>query len=87
VLVATAPAQIGAVGPDGNVFHYVTLSAGVRPVTLGYDSDAQHCFVPLADGLAVGVFDTTGRLVSRLPCPEGPAAALDAGPRSFLRVF
>jgi hypothetical protein len=92
LLVLTAPspaaARIGAVGPDGHVTYYVTLDSPVRAVSLGYDSDAQHCFVPLAEGNAVGEFDATGALVATHPSgSNGPVTALDAGPRSFVRVF
>ena len=40
----------------------------------------------LADGHALGEFDATGRLVATHPA-DGVITAVDAGPRSFLRVF
>lgn len=86
VLSATSPARIGAISAEGNVTYYVTLAAVVRPVSLGYDSDAQHFYVPLADGNDVGEFDADGRLVATHPAGEA-VTALDAGPRSFVRVF
>jgi len=90
VLTAASPAatRIGSVGPDGHVTYYVTLAAPVSGVSLGYDSDAQHFFVPLAEGNKVGEFDAAGALVATLqPGDGGPVTALDAGPRSFVRVF
>jgi hypothetical protein len=86
VLSARSPARVGFVGPGGNVTYYVTFNAAVNAVSLGYDSDAQHCFVPLADGSSLGEFDSTGRLVATHPA-GGPITALDAGARSFVRVF
>lgn len=81
-------AQVGAVTPDGNVTYYVTLAAAVSAITLGYDSDAQHYFVPLADGVSLGEFDAAGNLVTTHPAAgAGPITAIDAGPRSLVRVF
>ena len=88
MLTATSPARIGSVAPDGFVTYYVTLAGAVRPVSLGYDSDAQHYFVPLADGTHLGEFDATGALVRTLRSGDtGAITAIDAGPRSFVRVF
>lgn len=85
-LLATAPARIGAVSSDGSVTYYVTLSGPVLPISLGYDCAARHYYVPLADGRTVGVFDENGHLVGKSEL-AAPITALDAGPRSFLRVF
>jgi hypothetical protein len=80
--------QVGAVTPDGNVTYYVTLAAAVRPVSLGYDSDAQHCFVPLADGRSLGEFDAAGNLLATHQTDTADAiTAIDAGPRALVRVF
>ncbi len=79
-------ARIGALNPDGKVTYYVTLSAPVSPVSLGYDSAARHFFVPLADNRTLGEFDASGQLVASQPV-AGAITALDAGPRSFVRVF
>lgn len=88
ILAATSPARIGSVAPDGSVTHDVTLAGAVRPVSLGYDSDARHYFVPLADGTGLGEFDATGALVqSHRIGTTGLISAVDAGPRSFVRVF
>jgi hypothetical protein len=86
VLSAGFPARVGVVGPQGNVTYYVTFAAAVAPVSLGYDSDAQRYFVPLADARTLGEFDATGKLVATHPL-AGPITAIDAGPRSFVRVF
>jgi len=88
VLTAGQPARIGAVGGEGQVTPFATLSAPVSPVSLGYDSDAGHCFVPLAGGTELGEFDASGALVNKIPLGSGtPITAIDAGPRSFVRVF
>lgn len=79
-------ARIGAVAPEGSVTYYVTLAAPVSPLSLGYDSDAGRFFVPLADGRSLGEFDRDGKLVATHPA-GGPITAVDAGPRSFVRVF
>jgi uncharacterized protein YjiK len=84
---AAGRTQVGAVSPEGNVTYYVTLAAAISPVSLGYDSDAQRFFVPLADARTLGEFDATGALVRSHP-PAGDAiTAIDAGPRAFVRVF
>jgi hypothetical protein len=86
--VAGDRVQVGAVTPDGNVTYYVTLAATVRPVSLGYDSDARRYFVPLADGVSLGEFDATGNLVATRPTGGSAViTAIDAGPRSLVRVF
>lgn len=85
VLTATNPARIGGVTPEGDVTHYVTLAGSVRPVSLGYDSEAGRFFVPLADGTSLGEFAADGKLLATIPA--GAVTAVDAGPRSFVRVF
>ncbi len=88
VLNAASPAGLFQVAANGHVTYYVTLSAAVRPVSLGFDSTAQHSFVPLADGDNLGEFDANGALVAthRL-AGAGAITAVDAGPRAFVRVF
>jgi hypothetical protein len=71
---------------DGRELGSVPLQGDVSPVSLGYDSDARHYFVPLADGRTLGEFDAGGSLVARHPV-GGAITAIDAGPRSFVRVF
>lgn len=81
-------ARVGRVGSGGDVTYYVTLAAPVAAASLGYDSDRRHCFVPLADGTTLGEFDESGALVRSIPGAPGAAiTAIDAGPRSFVRVF
>lgn len=80
------PAQVGVVDAEGNVTYYVTFHTAVNPVSLGYDSDRDHAFVPLDDGTSIGEFDATGQLVAR-HAVGAPVTAIDAGPRSFVRVF
>lgn len=86
VLTGGPAIRVGFVSSEGNVTYYVTFNAAVNAVSLGYDSDAQHCFVPLADGSSLGEFDSAGRLVATHPA-GGPITAVDAGARSFVRVF
>lgn len=85
VLTSTSPATVGSVGADGTFACYARLAGATRPVSLGYDSDAQRFLVPLREG-GLGEFDAGGRLVATHPVAH-PITALDAGPRSFVRVF
>ncbi|MDI1336079.1 MAG: hypothetical protein PSU94_07830 [Lacunisphaera sp.] len=85
VLTATSPARVGTVAPDGFVIYYMTIESAVDPVSLGYDSAAGHVYVPLADGKNLGEFDAEGKLLATIP--SGPVTAVDAGPRSFVRIF
>jgi hypothetical protein len=86
VLTSTSPARVGTVGPDGTLAYYARLAGATRPVSLGYDSDARHFYVPLGDGNGVGEFDANGHLVATSATGD-TVTALDAGPRSFVRVF
>lgn len=79
--------RVGAITLEGRIGDYVTLAAPVNAVSLGYDSDAQHFFVPLADERSLGEFDAKGTLVRSHSFDRGPITAVDAGPRSFVRVF
>ena len=88
VLTTSSPARIGTIAPAGSVTDDATLAVAVAPVSLGYDSDARRYYVPLADGVTLGEFDAGGALVARHPVGDNhPITALDAGPRSFVRVF
>jgi hypothetical protein len=86
VLIAGNRPGVGTVDATGRVTPTATFNREVRAVSLGYDSDARHFFVPLADGRSVGEFDADGKLVGA-EALSGPVTALDAGPRSFVRVF
>jgi hypothetical protein len=80
------PAQLIEIVPDGSWTPLATLADDeVAPSSLGCNGDAGEFYVPLATG-GIGVFDRRGTLVRRLPL-AGNAATLDAGPRSFVRVF
>lgn len=64
----------------------VSLAAAVRPTTLAYDSNRRRYYVPLAEAGWLGEFDAEGQLIGRLPFPD-PAASIDAGQRSAVRMF
>ena len=64
----------------------VTFEVATRPSTLVYDSNRQRYYVPLAEAGWLGEFDAQGRLLDRLPFPD-PAASIDAGQRSAVRMF
>jgi hypothetical protein len=85
VLFATAPAQLAALEPDGSWTPLTSLPPAATPVSLGYDAEADRFYVPLRGG-GVGVFDAQGRPVGTL-AGSLDVSALDAGPRSFVRVF
>lgn len=85
ILYAQPAAVIAVVSLDGREEKLISLAESVRPVGLGYDSDREEFFIPLADGKTVGTFDREGKLLARQPVAE--AGALDAGPRSAIRVF
>ena len=88
VLTATSQARVSAVGPEGFVIYYMTSLPGVNPVSLGYDSATGHFFVPLSDGVSLGEFDAAGNLrLTHQADGANAITAVDAGPRSFLRVF
>lgn len=86
ILTAHSPARLGSVDPAGHVTYYVTFAEGVTPVSLGYDSDAERFFVPLSDPRLLGEFDTVGKLIVTHRLDEA-ITAIDAGARSFVRVF
>lgn len=86
VLSVDSAAQVGAVGPDGNVTYYVTFPPTVNPISLAYDSAARHYFLPLRQAQELGEFDAAGRQIATYPL-DGPVTAVGAGPRSFVRVF
>lgn len=73
---------------DGRALGAVELGAMVEGASLGFDADAREFFASLADGTAIGVFDSQGRLLRRLPRPaSGRETFIDIGPRSLLRLF
>jgi len=70
----------------GGMQYKVELPPEVRPHTLGFDDNARHLLVPLAEERGLGRFDTDGRKVGREDLPPGDWA-IDAGQRSLLRLF
>lgn len=85
-LLTSSPAQIATISSDGNASFNVTLSEAVHPVSLGYDSAAEHYFVPLTDGHNLGEFHSNGQLATRTLLEHAPTG-IDAGTRSFVRIF
>jgi uncharacterized protein YjiK len=66
----------------------VILDQPINPISLGYDSDAQHFFVPMPTKNTLGQFDARGRLIQTIAVDDpGAITAIDAGARSFVRVF
>lgn len=86
VLTAASPARVTALDAAGHLAEGVNLPANAAPHSLGYDSDAQRFFVPLNDGHSIGEYDAAGKLVTTHPASD-TVTAIDAGPRSFVRVF
>ena len=74
---------------DGREESRCTLDRGMLPLSLAYDSTAQHYFVPMPGGKTVGVFDIRGRLLSTITStdPTGDVSAPASDERSFVRVF
>lgn len=69
---------------DGARVTSVALDRTVALHTLAFDSDTRELYLPLASSAALGVFDLEGHLLRTLP---QPAAFIDLGPRSLLRLF
>lgn len=86
-LLVLAGDTVRIFSPAGRELGSVKLQGVVRPASLGYDSDAQRYFVPLADGRELGEFDAAGNLVATHAAGDQPITAIDAGPRSLVRVF
>jgi hypothetical protein len=74
---------------DGREESRRELQKAVLPLSLAYDSTAQHFFVPLPGGKTVGVFDAQGHHLSTISptATTGDVSALAAGERSFVRIF
>lgn len=73
---------------EGRALGAVALNAPVEGASLGFDADAREFFASLADGTAIGVFDSQGRLLRRLSRPASERETfIDIGPRSLLRLF
>lgn len=89
VLLAGEHPYIAICTLDGREESRCTLERGVLPLSLAYDSTAQHYFVPMPGGKTVGVFDVRGKLLSTIAATDatGDVTALASGERSFVRVF
>jgi hypothetical protein len=85
-----------ALGPDGRrvtvhdrrgrFLREFRLQSQAGPA-LAFDADRGECLAPLAGRKGeIGVFDAAGRLTRTQVLP-GATPLVDAGPRSFLRVF
>ncbi len=74
---------------DGREESRRELQGAVLPLSLAYDSAAQHFFVPMPGGKTVGVFDAQGRHLSTISptATTGDVSALASGERSFVRIF
>ena len=74
---------------DGREESRCLLKEAVLPLSLAFDSTAQHFFVPLPGGKVVGVFDLAGNRLSSIAATDstGDVSALAAGERSLVRVF
>lgn len=74
---------------DGREEARYELHAAVLPLSLAYDSTAEHLFVPMPGGKSIGVFDLKGNHLSTTQSPDlaGDVTALAAGDRSFVRIF
>jgi hypothetical protein len=72
----------------GRALGQLLLETPVQGISLGFDADQNQLFASLADGTAIGVFDSRGRLLRRLPRPAAEREMfIDIGPRSLLRLF
>lgn len=71
---------------DGRKLGEFTLEQ-TAALSLAFDPEKGHLYAPLANGMAgCAIFTLDGRLHTTLPLPL-PTAAIDVGPRSFIRVF
>jgi len=89
LLVLTDATHVSMHTLDGAHVANLTLDHAVAPHALAFDSAAREFYAPLADAPAIGVFAENGRLLRQLPAtaPAGALQFLDAGPRSFVRMF
>lgn len=73
---------------NGRAKGELLLEAPVQGMSLAFDADAREYFASLADGSAIGVFDSRGRLLRRLARPTAERETfIDVGPRSLIRLF
>jgi hypothetical protein len=69
---------------DGACIASVALDRTVALHTLAFDSDTRELYLTFTSPAALGVFNLEGHLLRTLP---QPAAFIDLGPRSLLRLF
>lgn len=81
--------SIIAIDNHGKWTPLCTLPTGLLPHALGANADVEELYLLQADG-AIAVVDFKGRLLrtisGHMPPAEQPAQ-MDAGPRSFVRIF
>ncbi len=88
VLAAETSDRVHRFAMDGTARGEIPLETSVRGISLGFDAVERTLFASLADGSAIGAFDTQGRLLRRLPRPAPDQDVfIDLGPRSLLRLF
>lgn len=88
VLASETSDRIHRFTHHGRALGQLPLDAPVQGLSLGFDADKRQFFASLADGSAIGVFDSRGRLLRRLPRPAAERETfIDIGPRSLLRLF
>lgn len=88
VLAAAVSDRVHRFSEEGRALGEVLLSDPVQGLSLGFDADAREYYASLADASAIGVFDSRGRLLRRLPRPDPSRECfIDIGPRSLLRLF
>lgn len=86
-LLVLANNRVLAFDESGRASGAVELRAPVSPTSLGFDSAARHFFVPLVEAGQLGEFDEHGTLLQTHAFGPGAITAIDAGQRSFVRVF
>ncbi len=88
VLPSEKSDQIIRFTSKGALLGRLPLELPVQGMSLAFDADTREYFASLADASAIGVFDSRGRLLRRLPRPSADRETfIDVGPRSLLRLF
>ncbi len=85
-LVQGSPGKLMAIDAQGRCTDLFHVSDEVNPISLGCDADAKEIYLPLNNG-EVGAYSFEGKLLRRIPTAKTPPTALDAGPRSYVRLF
>lgn len=72
----------------GNLLHSVSLDYEGARGALAYDSANGEIYAPGCLEAVITVFNEEGKVLRQLPTPDGELAEfIDAGPRSFVRIF